>query len=101
LHVLWQSGCIDALKDLLRILVAKSLDHGKLLSWSVSIVKRYYHRIITNGCRLPFIVLNFLSRRVFVDSRKTQIPRHHEKNAQKNCIFQPVSLIRQNQPMCR
>jgi hypothetical protein len=32
LYVLRQSGCKCALKDLLRILVAKSLDHGKLVA---------------------------------------------------------------------
>jgi hypothetical protein len=41
MYVLRQSGCKYALEYLFRILAAKSLDHGDLLSWRGSIVKRY------------------------------------------------------------
>jgi len=41
MYVLRLSGCKCAPEDPFRILAAKSLDHGGLLPWRGSIVKRY------------------------------------------------------------
>jgi hypothetical protein len=41
MYVLRQSGCKCAPEDLFRVLAVKSLDHGELLPWRGSIVKRY------------------------------------------------------------